>query len=83
MNKTILTVGDFSGLLDQLGADLTRWPAETRAAADALLQADPAAAALLAEALALEDGLKAIQPKAPKGLADRILAASGADKPKH
>lgn len=83
MSNTTLSVGEFADLLDRLGADLTHWPAPQRQAADALLSHSPAAAAMLADALALGECLKAAQPTAPAGLVDRIIAAAGADKPKN
>lgn len=82
MSKISLSVGTFADLLDQWGPDLARWPQQQRSDADALLGTSPEAAALLAEALALDDALRNSQPKAPAGLADRIVAASGSDKPK-
>lgn len=82
MSKTSLSIGAFADLLDQLGPELGRWPQQQRSNAEALLGTSPEAATLLAEALALDDSLRDSQPKAPAGLADRILVASGADKPK-
>lgn len=82
MSKISLSVGVFADLLDQWGPDLARWPQQERADVEALLGTSPEAATLLAEALALDDSLRDSQPKAPAGLADRIFAASGADKPK-
>ncbi|MBR9971450.1 hypothetical protein [Magnetospirillum sulfuroxidans] len=82
MSKTILTVGDFSDLLDRLGPELGRWPSAERQGAEALLLQSDEAAALLTDALVLADTISAVQPKAPAGLADRIIAAAGAEKPK-
>ena len=83
MSKAPLSVGEFSDLLDRLGADLGRWPAPHREAAEALLQRSDAATTLLADALALGECLTAAQPKAPAGLAERIIAAAGSEKPKN
>lgn len=82
MSKISLSIGAFADLLDQWGPELGRWPQQQRTDAEALLGTSPEAAALLAEALALDNTLRDSQPKAPAGLADRIFAASGADKPK-
>lgn len=78
-----MTVGEFSDLLDRLGSDLTLWPDAQRSAAETLLAQSPGAAEVLAEALQLADVIKAGQPKAPSGLADRIIAAAGSEKPKN
>ncbi|MBI2242057.1 MAG: hypothetical protein HYU59_14780 [Magnetospirillum gryphiswaldense] len=78
-----MTVGEFSDLLDRLGSDLAQWPEPQRHAAEALLERSSSAAQALAEALKLADAVKASQPKAPSGLADRIIAAAGSEKPKN
>ncbi|OJX79983.1 hypothetical protein [Magnetospirillum sp. 64-120] len=78
-----MTVGDFSDLLDRLGSDLAQWPEPQRRAAEALLERSSSAAQALAEALKLADDVKTSQPKAPPGLADRIIAAAGSEKPKN
>jgi len=80
MTETPMSVGDFSDTLDRLGANLDRWPAATRAAAERLLAVSPAAADRLVEAVALAESMAKAQPKAPKGLVDRIMTISGADK---
>lgn len=80
MTETPMSVGEFSDMLDRLGANLDRWPATTRAAAETLLASSPAAADRLAEAIALAESMTDAQPKAPKGLVDRVIAASGATK---
>lgn len=78
-----MTVGEFSDLLDRLGCDLAQWPDAQRGAAETLLAQSPGASQMLAEALKLADEIKASQPKAPSGLADRIIAAAGSEKPKN
>jgi len=80
MTETPMSVGEFSDTLDRLGANLESWPATTRAAAEMLLASSPAAADRLAEAVALAEAMTDAQPKAPEGLVDRIMAASGATK---
>jgi len=77
MTRTI-TLEEFSDLLDRLGDVLADWPTEDRLSAESLLaQSDPARR-LLAEAAGLGAALRSSQPKAPAGLVDRILTASGA-----
>lgn len=51
-----MTLEELRSLLDAHGGDPARWPADRRAAAEELAARDPAAAAALAEASAL-DGL--------------------------
>ncbi len=80
MTETPMSVGEFSDTLDRLGANLESWPAAVRAAAEVLLASSPAAADRLAEAVALAEAMTDAQPKAPKGLVERIMAASGATK---
>lgn len=65
-------------LLDAYGADPARWPAAERAAALALLAADPAAQAWLEQARRLDRALDALPPApAPAGnLAACIRAAA-------
>ncbi len=68
----------FERLLDVHGADLAHWPPDVRAAAQALLQEDSQARALLDEARALEALLAADAPPPPAaGLQQRIMAAAG------
>lgn len=80
MTPSILSLDGFRDLLDRHGGELSRWPAPERAAAGALLEHSPEAQTLLAEAARLEADLAAT-PKAPAGLADRIVAAAlGGDR---
>ncbi|SEH61875.1 hypothetical protein [Magnetospirillum fulvum] len=80
MTRTI-TLEEFSDLLDRLGDSIADWPADHRVPAEALLTQSAEARLLLAQAVALGDALRAAPPKAPPGLVDRILAASGAPLP--
>ncbi|CCG42659.1 hypothetical protein [Magnetospirillum molischianum] len=80
MTRTI-TLEEFVDLLDRLGGVLTDWPSEYRISADALLAQSSEARQALAEATEMEALLRKAQPKAPSGLIDRILAASGAPAP--
>jgi hypothetical protein len=68
----------FEALADAYGADLRRWPAAERDAADALMAAEPQAArALLSAAEGLDDLLAASRPPAPSpALRAGILAAA-------
>ncbi|MGE5517204.1 MAG: hypothetical protein ACM31D_15475 [Bacteroidota bacterium] len=75
MTASTLTLEGFRELLDRFGGELSRWPARERATADALLEHSPEARSLLAEAARLDAALAAT-PKAPAGLADRIVAAA-------
>ena len=75
MTASTLTLEGFRDLLDRFGGDLTSWPARERVAADALLAISADAKALLAETAAV-DSVLATPPKAPAGLADRIVAAA-------
>lgn len=83
MTEHPLTVAAFVALLDTNGADLAVWPEDQRRAAEALLTDSDEAVAALAEAETLHRKLKNSRIKAPEGLVDRILAASGAGKPKN
>lgn len=83
MTDHSLTVAAFAALLDTHGADLAVWPDDQRRAAQELLAESEEAAAVLAEATILHKALKSSRTKAPDGLVDRILAASGAGKPQN
>ncbi|HEY1073742.1 hypothetical protein, partial [Brevundimonas sp.] len=72
-----MTYERFETLADAYGGDLRRWPETEREAARALLDSDPRAAALLAEA----DGLDALLDAAPRAvvsadLRDRVIASA-------
>jgi hypothetical protein len=77
VTDTLLSIEGFQDLLDRLGGDLSAWPAPQQASANALLAISPDAQTMLAAARRLDADLRA-QPKAPAGLVDRIMAASGA-----
>ena len=71
MSVSSLTLEEFQELLDRFGSDLSVWPDPQRAAV--CVETFPEAADLLRQAQAVEAGL-AQPPKAPEGLADRIVA---------
>ncbi|MBR1130999.1 hypothetical protein [Bradyrhizobium iriomotense] len=71
-----MDVTEFEELIDRLGEDLSLWPDDRRLPAEALLAQSAAAQALLDEARALRQALAAPPVRAPKGLADRIVAAA-------
>ncbi len=81
MTTDIMSHERFSDLLDSLGASLKSWPTTEREAAERLLASSPRAVERLNEALALDQSLRAEQPRAPAGLIDRIMRASGAADP--
>jgi hypothetical protein len=78
--RAAMDVGEFEDLIDRLGEDLTRWPEDRRAAAEALLAVSSKAQALHDEAKALRRALAAPPVRAPAGLADRIVAAAARQK---
>lgn len=75
MTASTLSLEGFRDLLDRFGGDLNSWPARERNAADALLAVSSDAQTLLAQAVTVDDILSTV-PKAPVGLADRIVAAA-------
>lgn len=70
-----MDVTEFEELIDRLGEDLSLWPDDRRLPAEELLVQSAAAQVLLEEARALRHALAAPAVRAPKGLADRIVAA--------
>ncbi|WP_019647163.1 hypothetical protein [Novispirillum itersonii] len=82
MTEQSLTVEAFIALLDTHGADLAAWPEDRRSAAEALLADSAEAVSAFAEARALHASLHSSRIKAPEGLVDRIMTASGAGRPK-
>lgn len=72
-----MDVTEFEELIDRLGEDLSLWPDYRRLAAEELLAQSSAAQALLEQARVLRHALAAPSVRAPKGLADRIVAAAG------
>lgn len=75
MTDLLLTLDAFQELLDRLGGDVSGWPAAERTAALSLLENSPQAQEMLAHAGMLDAAL-AQAPKAPRGLADRIVNAA-------
>lgn len=72
-----LSTERLAALLDAYGADPGRWPADERAAAEALLAASPAARARRDEAARLDALLDLVPAPAPTAdLADRIVVAA-------
>lgn len=75
MTEPMLGAERFAALADAYGADLRRWPAELRAAAEERLAEDPQAGVALAEAARLDDLLAAHRVSAPgAALIGRVLA---------
>ena len=75
MTTSSLTLEAFQDLLDRRGANLESWPAPDAVAAAKLLESEPQARAALDAARALDSALST-SPKAPAGLADRIVTAA-------
>jgi hypothetical protein len=75
MTVPVLTLEAFQALLDRYGGELSSWPAPDAVAATKLLEANSEARVMLEHARALDAAL-ANSPKAPAGLADRIVAAA-------
>ncbi|SDG55578.1 hypothetical protein SAMN05216338_1001716 [Bradyrhizobium sp. Rc2d] len=71
-----MDVTEFEELIDRLGDDLSLWPDDRRLPAEELLTQSSAAQALLEQARALRHALAVPPVQAPKGLADRIVAAA-------
>ncbi len=83
-----MNLEEFRQLLDAHGADMGRWPAKVRAPAQALLLESEEARALLAEARALDDLLRASAvPEPAEDLLARIEAVADAssarEAPRH
>ena len=70
----VVDIGEFEDLLDRLGEDLARWPAEKQRSASRLLAESAEARELLRESGALRTLLSAPPLRAPAGLADQIVA---------
>lgn len=67
----------FEELADAWGGDLRRWPESVRGEAAAFAEANPQAAAILAEAAALDNVLAGAEPVASSDLlARRIMATA-------
>jgi hypothetical protein len=80
-NESPITLQDFQDILDRCGADPAAWPADRRAAAQALVAGSADARARLDAAVALKQALSGPEVKAPAGLKDRILKAAKDDAP--
>jgi hypothetical protein len=78
MTCKTLTFEAFRQLLDICGGRLAAWPAEQREQAEALLAVSAEARAALGAAQEQDLLLRDSLAKAPAGLVDRILSASGA-----
>ncbi len=78
MTTGTMTLEAFQRLLDTHGGNLAAWPADDQATAAGLLEYSSDARAHLEAAQALDQALRDSPPSAPKGLVDRIMAASGA-----
>lgn len=74
----------FEALAEAYGADLRRWPAAERDAADALMAAEPEPArAILAEAEGVDDLLAASRPPlVSQALRDAVLAGAPRPRPR-
>jgi hypothetical protein len=74
--KSEITLERFGAIVDAYGASPMRWPAEERAAAEALLAASAQARAMLADARMLDGMLAAAPVEAPSdALVARLMAA--------
>lgn len=74
--KKEITLERFAGIVDAYGASPERWPADERAAAEAMVAGSAEARALLAEAAALDSVLSAAPVDAPSAaLTERLIAA--------
>lgn len=71
-----MTLERFAAIMDAYGTSPARWPADERAAAEALLAETPAAQALAAEVAKLDLMLAAASVEAPSAaLVERLMAA--------
>jgi len=71
-----MDVATFEDLINRLGDDLSRWPADQRLAAVQLLASSAEARALYEEAGTVRRALQARPIRAPAGLVDRIVLAA-------
>jgi hypothetical protein len=67
-NRPAISLDALREIIDRFGEDPARWPERRRAAAEALLNADPAAQALVAEAQLIRAWLQRRAVKAPEHL---------------
>jgi len=68
-----MDVPEFEDLLGRHGGDLSNWPKDRHAAAEALLRSSKQARTALAEAQRLRSALQSTPVRAPTGLVDRIM----------
>lgn len=76
---SVVSLDDFIEMLERFGADVANWPlsdADLQAVAILLVQS-PAARGAVADMREIEAELRRNLPRAPAGLADRILMAAG------
>ena len=76
VNESTITQQEFQDILDRFGADAAQWPADRRAAAEALVARSDEARHMLDVARALQQALSGPAAKAPTGLKERILKAT-------
>jgi hypothetical protein len=76
-----MTLERFAVIVDAYGAEPRRWPAAERESASALAASDPEAAALLAEARALDAGLDALPLPAAATAGQRRTAMPAPELP--
>lgn len=81
MTSETMTFAAFRQLLDTHGSRMAAWPVDEREAAEMLLSFSSEAREALASAQAEDEILRASLPRAPVGLLDRIMIASGAFAP--
>lgn len=72
VTKPAMNLEAFQDIIDQFGEDPAHWPEAQRESAEALLESDPAARALVAEAAAIRAGLQRRTVKAPERLLQAI-----------
>lgn len=68
-----MDVPEFEDLLGRHGGDLSNWPTDRQAEAEALLQSSKQARAALAEVQRLRSALQSTPVRASTGLVDRIM----------
>ena len=68
-----MDVPEFEDLLGRHGGDLSNWPKDRQAPAEALLRSSKQARTALAEAQRLRSALQSTPVRAPTGLVDRIM----------
>lgn len=71
-----MTIEDFKHTIESLGTDPERWPADSRAACEALLESSPEARVLLGEQIELDSLLQKLEAPTFLGLEARVLSQS-------